>query len=165
MILFVMIALITFGAALGIGIAGISPFEWKESRETSNKQLVRSAFDRWHAGTGGPFELLADEAHWTIVGSSPVSRTYESKEQFMAAVIRPFNARMEQPLRPTIRHIYAEEDNVIVVFDAESRCVDGQGAIRPMRRLALSFGDSLSEMMGRSVEVGKAASFGHDVVA
>ena len=93
---------------------------------TGNKASIQAAFERWRAGTGGPFELLAEDANWTIVGSSPVSKTYPSKEQFMAEVIRPFNARMDQPLKPTIRNIYEDRDTVIVLFDAESRCVDGQ---------------------------------------
>jgi uncharacterized protein len=40
----------------------------------------------------------------------------------MAEVIRPFNARMSRPLRPSIRSIHA--DTVIILFDAESMCVD-----------------------------------------
>jgi ketosteroid isomerase-like protein len=98
----------------------------QNSVPSNNKQLVQAAFERWQAGTGGPFELLADHAIWTIVGSSPVSRTYQSKEQFMAEVIRPFNARMEQPLKPTIRNIYADGDTVVVLFDGASQCIDGQ---------------------------------------
>lgn len=92
---------------------------------SANLSLVQSSFDRWRAGTGGPFELLADDARWTIAGSSPLSKTYGSKEQFMAEVIRPFNARMTQPLKPAIRDIYSSGDTVIVVFDAESLCADG----------------------------------------
>src|ERR1700733_10853197 len=41
-----------------------------------NKALVQASFDRWSAGTGSPFELLAPDADWTIVGSSPLSKTY-----------------------------------------------------------------------------------------
>ena len=112
-------SLITGGCAMTkTQSANVSP--------TVNEDLVRSSFDRWRAGTGGPFELLADDARWTIVGSSPVSKTYQSKEQFMAEVIRPFNARMEQPLKPTIRNIYCDGETVIVLFDAESLCVDGK---------------------------------------
>ena len=92
----------------------------------SNKDVVRSAFDRWRAGTGGPFELLADDAEWTIVGSSPLSRTYPTKRQFMAEVIEPFNARMSRPLRPTVRDLYADGDTVVVLFDAESLAHDGK---------------------------------------
>jgi uncharacterized protein len=94
--------------------------------EATNLRLVKAAFERWRTGTGGPFELLPDEATWTIIGSSPVSKTYPNKEHFMSEVIRPFNARMERPLRPTIRQIHSAGDTVIILFDAESLCVDGK---------------------------------------
>ena len=50
--------------------------------EQANKDRVGAAFDAWAAGTGGPFDLLADDATWTIVGNSPVSETYGSKVEF-----------------------------------------------------------------------------------
>ena len=64
------------------------------TKEDSNKALVQASFDRWKSGTGGPFELLAPDAEWTIVGSSPLSKTYRSKKEFLDSVISPFNARM-----------------------------------------------------------------------
>jgi hypothetical protein len=44
------------------------------TKEDSNKALVQASFDRWKNGTGGPFELLATDVEWTIVGSSPLLR-------------------------------------------------------------------------------------------
>jgi uncharacterized protein len=117
---------IAFAFALTTGCTKMNNSEPKSDVESSNKELVHASFDRWRAGTGGPFELLADDARWTIAGSPPASKTYQSKEQFISEVIRPFNARMDQPLKPTIRNIYSDGDTVIVLFDAESRCVDGQ---------------------------------------
>lgn len=108
------------------GCTTMSRTETKTVTQSSNESLVQAGFDRWRAGTGGPFELLADDARWTIVGSSPVSKTYLNKEQFMTEVIQPFNARMDQPLKPSVRNLYSDGDTVIVLFDAESRCVDGQ---------------------------------------
>jgi uncharacterized protein len=61
-----------------------------------NKALVQAGFDRWHSGTGSPFELLAPEADSTIVSSSPLSKTY-SRQAFLDEVIHPFNARMATP--------------------------------------------------------------------
>ena len=48
--------------------------------ETRNKQTVQAEFDAWRNGTGSPFDLLAADAKWTIVGNAPVSRTYNSKQ-------------------------------------------------------------------------------------
>jgi uncharacterized protein len=36
------------------------------AQEDSNKAVVLASFDRWKNGTGGPFELLAPDAEWTI---------------------------------------------------------------------------------------------------
>jgi ketosteroid isomerase-like protein len=65
-----------------------------EHTPDSNKALVRASFDRWESGTGSPFELLAPETKWTIVGWSPLSKTCPSRQAFLDEVIGPFNARM-----------------------------------------------------------------------
>ncbi len=66
---------------------------------------------------GGVFELLAPEATWTIVGSSPMSRTYAPRDEFLALVMAPFNARLGSPLVPTVNALYADGDVVVAYFD------------------------------------------------
>jgi ketosteroid isomerase-like protein len=75
------------------------------SKQDANKAIVQASFDRWRSGTGGPFELLVPEAEWTIVGSSPLSKTYQSRQEFLDKVITPFKARMMKPLVQTVRGI------------------------------------------------------------
>ena len=99
--------------------------EQASAPELDNKALVQASFERWKNGTGGPFELLASDAEWTIVGSSPLSKTYHSKQEFIDKVIGPFNARMAKPLVPTIRGLYADGDTVIIFFDAAGTAKDG----------------------------------------
>jgi len=94
--------------------------------ETHNKELVRKSFDAWKAGTGSPFDLLADDVSWTIVGQSVVSKTYSTREAFMSEVIQPFNARMTGHLAPTVHNVYAEGDTVIIYFDADGSARDGK---------------------------------------
>ncbi|MCW5890998.1 MAG: nuclear transport factor 2 family protein [bacterium] len=93
--------------------------------ETSNKALVTAAFDRWRERTGSPFELLDADASWTIVGSSPLSKTYTRKD-FLEQVIGPFNARVSVPLKPTVRGVWADGDMVIILFDGVATASDGQ---------------------------------------
>ncbi|BBY15266.1 nuclear transport factor 2 family protein [Mycolicibacterium litorale] len=90
-----------------------------------NLATVRAGFDAWSAGTGSPYDSLADHARWEIVGNSVASRVYVDKEDFLTNVIRPFNARMSQRLVPTIRDIFADRDTVIVLFDAAGVARDG----------------------------------------
>ncbi|ABS27542.1 ketosteroid isomerase-related protein-like protein [Anaeromyxobacter sp. Fw109-5] len=94
--------------------------------EAKNRSLVQASFDRWKNGAGGPFELLAPEAEWTIVGSSPLSKTYRGRQEFLDEVIGPFNARLERPLVPTVRGLYADGEMVIILFDGSASAKDGQ---------------------------------------
>ncbi|QUT05095.1 nuclear transport factor 2 family protein [Sphingobium phenoxybenzoativorans] len=100
--------------------------ESRSEAQQRNVALVQSRFDAWSNGTGSPFELLANDARWTIEGNSVASRTYPCKEDFLREVIRPFNARMQAPLKPAIRNIYADGDTVIVFFDARGMARDGR---------------------------------------
>jgi uncharacterized protein len=95
----------------------------EKSVEALNKELVQASFDRWRNHTGSPFELLAPDSIWTIVGSSPLSKTY-GRQEFLDEVIRPFNARMATPLVPTVHGIYAEGDMVIIFFEAAGTTKD-----------------------------------------
>lgn len=94
--------------------------------EARNKELVSTAFAAWRDGTGGPYDLLADDVIWTIVGNSDASKEYSSREAFMSEVIRPFNARMREGLKPTIRKLYARGDDVVIFFDAAGIARDGE---------------------------------------
>jgi len=96
------------------------------SDETGNKAIVQRAFDAWASGTGSPYDLLAEDASWTITGNSLASKNYPSREAFITEVIRPFNARMSVGLKPAIRNIYADGNMVVVFFDASGTARDGK---------------------------------------
>jgi ketosteroid isomerase-like protein len=116
-----------FLVVLFAGLSGARAMaETKDEIETRNKAVVQGSFDAWKAGTGSPYDLLADDASWTIVGHSAASKTYPSKDAFISEVIRPFNARMSVGLKPTIRSIYAEGNTVIIFFDANGTARDGK---------------------------------------
>jgi len=105
---------------------GATMAQSKTETENRNKALVQEKFDAWKAGSGSPFDLLADDASWTIVGHSDASKTYPTKEAFLAEVIRPFNARMKEGIKPSIRSLHADGDAVIMFFDAAGTARDGK---------------------------------------
>src|ERR1700724_2108271 len=76
--------------------------------QDNNRELVARAFDAWRDGTGSPYDLLADDAQWTITGNSQAAKTYSSREAFLSEVIRPFNARMRTRLVPAVRKLYVD---------------------------------------------------------
>lgn len=96
------------------------------NKEQENKAAVERSFAAWSYGLGGPVDLLAEDAVWTIAGNSMAARTYAGREAYLREVIRPFYARMNIGLRPSIREIYADGDMVIVLFDASGVARDGR---------------------------------------
>jgi ketosteroid isomerase-like protein len=100
--------------------------EAAEDIESNNKKAIQAGFDAWRNGTGSVFDLLASDAGWTIVGNSPVSRTFTGRQEFLDVVITPFNARLSSPLVPTVRGVYADGDMVIVLWDGEGTARDGK---------------------------------------
>jgi ketosteroid isomerase-like protein len=122
----------TVGSAMAIAVTGLAPIVGAQGAlaqtgdvQATNKAIVQRGFDAWAAGTGSPYDLLAENVKWTITGNSLASKTYGSREAFIGEVIRPFNARMSVGLKPTIRRMYADGDTVIVFFDASGTARDG----------------------------------------
>ncbi|MDV3257409.1 MAG: nuclear transport factor 2 family protein, partial [Sphingomonas sp.] len=80
----------------------------------------------WADGTGSPYDLLSEDASWTITGNSLAAKTYNTKAAFISEVIQPFNARMQARLLPSVHRLYSEGDTVIAYFDAQGIALDGQ---------------------------------------
>jgi uncharacterized protein len=109
-------------------LAGLKQMRAAETEtEAKNKAAVQAAFDAWRAGTGGPFSLLTPDATWTITGNSvAAAKIYNSRDEFLESVIKPFNARLTKPLVPTIRSLHSDGDTVIAFFDGEAIALDGK---------------------------------------
>lgn len=97
-----------------------------ENMEEKNKQIVSEGFANWANGTGSFFDLLADDVEWTITGSSPISKTYTSRRQFLDEAITPINERLSVRIVPKVRGIYADGDMVIALWDGTATAGDGQ---------------------------------------
>lgn len=113
-------------AAAGLIMAPAPAAAQAADLEEANRAAIARSFEAWAAGTGSPYDLLADDAVWTITGNSAAAGTYPTRAAFMDGVIRPFNARMQSRLVPTVRRLYAERDTVIAFFDASGTARDGR---------------------------------------
>lgn len=109
-----------FGALIGTGTAHA-----ETPAEAQNIARVQQGFDAWRAGTGSVFDLLTDDATWEVLGNTPVSGVYPNKAELQQKVLDPFNARLSDGLKPTVRHLYADGDTVIAFFDASANARDG----------------------------------------
>jgi ketosteroid isomerase-like protein len=95
----------------------------------ANRELMRTAFEGWQAGTGYISDTFADDMVWRIEGHSLASKEYGSKQQFIDEVLAPFGARFSiaEPFRPTrIRSVHADGDSVIVLWDGRGVTIDGE---------------------------------------
>ena len=97
-----------------------------QTKTMENKTLIQTAFDKWADKTGNFFDLLADDVQWTITGSAPLSRTYTGKNEFLAEVIDPLNELLSVRITPQVKHIWADGDMVIVIWDGTAVAKDGK---------------------------------------
>jgi uncharacterized protein len=95
-----------------MGEIGMSP---QQQQQQQNKKLIHKGFDRWASNQGSFFDLFFDDIEWTITGTSPISKTYTSRKQFLDEVIAPLSARLSKQITPKVRALYADGDTVIAL--------------------------------------------------
>jgi ketosteroid isomerase-like protein len=92
-----------------------------------NKALIQQAFAKWAGGDADAvFSLLADDVHWTVIGSTPVSRSYKSKREFLEGAVQPLTAQLATPIEPTVLDVIAERDKVAVQWDGRASAKNGK---------------------------------------
>jgi uncharacterized protein len=87
-----------------------------------NKELVREAFRPWESGDSGPlFDLIADDVHWTVIGTTSASGVFGSKQALVDAAYGPLLGRLDGPLITTFQELAADGDRVLLRFESEGR--------------------------------------------
>ncbi|HKD67243.1 MAG TPA: nuclear transport factor 2 family protein [Candidatus Binataceae bacterium] len=90
-----------------------------------NKKLVRDAFEAWGRGDGRAFfKLVADDVRWTVIGHTPISRTYDSKRDFRNA-LGAMSEHLASELRVVMRDVIADGDKVAVEFESHAAGKNG----------------------------------------
>jgi ketosteroid isomerase-like protein len=95
----------------------------------ANRRTIRDAFEAWKDGVGNITDIYAQDMRWRIEGHSVMSKTYESKQQFLNEVLEPFLSLFapDEPFRPVdVRSVYADGDTVIVLWDGHGVTKDGR---------------------------------------
>lgn len=96
------------------------------SNEEANRAFITDAFAQWAAGKSDVFSLLADDVVWHITGSDPaVAQVHRSRRALMEAAAVPLRDRLSQPLKPEVKRIWADGDDVIVHWDGTAPFKDG----------------------------------------
>jgi ketosteroid isomerase-like protein len=85
-----------------------------------NKALVQHIHAELDKGNGRVFvDSLADDASWTLEGSTPWSRTYQGKQAIRKELLEPLFAQFAAPYVSQTQRIIAEGDRVVVLFSAD----------------------------------------------
>jgi uncharacterized protein len=120
-------AIMTIAAILFAGpLLGECLSQQQPSSTASNKELINKAFADWKQGKGTPFDLLAADVTWTVGGSSPVSATYHSKQEFLDKAVTPIRAKLSTPIMPEVESIVADGDRVVVLWHGKATALDGK---------------------------------------
>lgn len=91
-----------------------------------NRRLIEAAVAQWKDGDGAAFfRLLADDVRWTLIGTTPLSKTYTSRRQFIEEAIKPLSKRLTGTLVPEIVNIIAEGENVVLQWDGTGTARSG----------------------------------------
>ena len=92
-----------------------------------NKKLIQDVFTAWAGGDGMAFfNTLAEDVQWTVIGTSPVSRTYTSRQAFVDGAAKPLTAKLAGPIQPTVVNIIAEGDNVVLQWEGKATTKAGR---------------------------------------
>lgn len=84
-----------------------------------NKQRVREAFRPWEQGNSGPFfDLIADDVVWTVIGTTPASGLFRSKQALIDQAFGPLLERLDGPLTARFVDIAADADKVFLRFES-----------------------------------------------
>jgi ketosteroid isomerase-like protein len=87
--------------------------------QDENKELVREAFRPWERGDSRPFfDLIADDVAWTVIGSTPASGKYASKQAVIDQAFGPLLERLEGPLKTRFIDIAADGQKVFLRFQS-----------------------------------------------
>ena len=92
-----------------------------------NKKLIQDVFTAWAGGDDMAFfNTLAEDVQWTVIGTSPVSRTYTSRQAFVDGAAKPLTAKLAGPIQPTVVNIIAEGDNVVLQWEGKATTKAGR---------------------------------------
>ena len=82
---------------------------------SDNKHLLQDAFAALEKGDGKPFmDCMSDDFAWTVVGTTPWSRTYSGKAVVLGELFTPLFAQFKDRYTNTALRFIAEEDYVVV---------------------------------------------------
>jgi uncharacterized protein len=93
----------------------------------SNRARLEHVFAETAKGNGRPFlDAFAEDAIWTVTGTTGWSKTYRGKSAILNDLIAPLRRILAPPLRTHARRLIAEGDIVVVEARGQNLTRDGK---------------------------------------
>jgi ketosteroid isomerase-like protein len=93
----------------------------------SNRARMEYVFAETAKGNGVPFlDALAEDASWTVMGTTGWSKTYRGKAAIMAELIAPLRRVLAPPIKTRACRIIAEGETVVVEARGENATRGGK---------------------------------------
>jgi uncharacterized protein len=92
-----------------------------------NKELVRYIYSEVSKGNPRPLHAhMAPDITWTIIGSTPLSGTFQGTGEVTAKLFAGLRAALDGPVRFSFDRLIAEDDLVVLEAHGHATTADGR---------------------------------------
>ncbi len=71
------------------------------------------------------YDHVADDVHWTVLGTHPLAGSFSSKAAFQEADVKPIGALFDKPLKVQVRRILIDGDVAVAELFSHATTKDG----------------------------------------
>ena len=94
---------------------------------TVHASYVRSLFANLeHGKSDAFFEHVADDVHWTVMGTHPLAGTYRTKSSFLAHTFARLNKILKEGVLLRVTDVLVDGDSAAVEMESLSTALDGK---------------------------------------
>ena len=98
-----------------------------QDKAAENKALLRHIYTEASRHNSNPLlETLAEDAVWTIIGSTFLSGTFRGKDAILTKLLGPLAASTENGVTFTIERLIAENDHVVLIANGTATAKTGR---------------------------------------
>lgn len=92
-----------------------------------NKTIIQNMFAEMAKGNLNAFlDTMADDARWTIIGTTKFSGTYQGKQQILEKLLGPLAEEVDGGFTLTPENFLADEDHVVIQARGQANTKTGK---------------------------------------
>lgn len=74
----------------------------------------------------GFFRHVADDVHWTVMGTHPLAGVYRDKRRFLESTFGRLNRVLREPVRLRLLNLFVDGDWVVAELEAHATALNGE---------------------------------------